>query len=131
MVFKYIELIYTPFVYNYLIVCFLFSIIYINTEFPNSTIYLLKKLKLYIFIVFMFSIPLYQWYNISFHGGYYPTHVFILDLFCGLLVFTLFTKVRVLLLKKSKAIILVLCLILIYILTKSIYADTAIIMTYP
>lgn len=131
MEFKYSELIFTPFVHNYLFVCFLFSIIYHNIEFPQNINSLNKNLKLFIFISALFSIPLFQWYNISLHGGYYPTDVFILDFLCGLLVFILFTKLNFLSFKKRKKLVLLLCLVLSYFLIKSIWIDTAFIMTFP
>jgi hypothetical protein len=131
MEFKYSELIFTPFVYNFLFVCFLFSIIYKNIEFPQNIGSLNKNYKLFVFIFALFSIPFFQWYNISFNGGYYPTGVFILDFLCGLLVFILFTRANFLFIKKRKELFLLLCAILSYVLIKSIWTDTTFIMTFP
>jgi hypothetical protein len=131
MEFKYIELIFIPFVHNYLFVCILFSIIYTNIEFPQNIGSLIKNFKYFIFISALFAIPFFQWYNISFHGGYYPTDVFILDFLCGLLVFTFFTRLNFIFFKKHKKLVMVLCIIISYVLIKSIWADTAFIMTFP
>ena len=131
MEFKYSELIFIPFVQNYLIVCFLFSILFKNIEFPQNIGSINKNLKLFIFISALFSIPFFQWYNISFHGGYYPTDVFILDFLCGLLVFTLFKRMNFLLIKKWKRLVFLIWSILTYALVRSIWTDTAFIMTFP
>ena len=131
MEFNYNELIFTPFVYNYLLVSFLFSVIYQNVEFPSTADSQKEKIKPYLFASILFIIPFLQWYNISFHGWYYPASVFILDFIFGLLVFALSTRINFLIFKKRKKLVLLICAILSYYLIKSIWIDTAFIMTFP
>ncbi len=131
MEFKYNELIFTPFVYNYLFVSFLFAVIFQNIEIPLALDYKKEKIKPLVFITLLLTIPLLQWYYISYRGWYYPSAVFIIDFIFGLLVFTLSSRISFLNFKKRKILVLLLCAILSYYLIKSIWIDTAFIMTFP
>ena len=131
MEFNYTELIFIPFVYNYLFVSFLFAVIFQNVEFPLALDSKNDKIKPLVFIPLLSTIPFLQWYYISFRGWYYPSAVFIFDFILGLLIFTLSSRISFLNFKKRKILVLLLCAIISYYLIKSIWVDTAFIMTLP
>lgn len=128
---NYYELIFVPFVRNYLFVCFLFSVIYKNIELPQTLSSFKKNLKPYLFIFPLFSIPFIQWYSLAFKGSYISSDVFIFDLLAGLIIFYIFSRVHLLKFKKRKILVLIISMILSFLLIILIWSDTAFIMTFP